>query len=234
MDERVYKIGELAEVTGITPRTIRYYTSEGLLPSPDARGAHALYGAEHLRRLRLIGRLKESYLPLGEIKATLDSLGPDQIAALLVQLDQAVQPTSASDYISHVLAARPQRQSIAEPSAEYATNPDAFTDQQVVAAPSAALRAVDLPARPAPLSLGRAESAQPQPVQGEATGLLHRLLPRRRALHAERESLEEERWRRVSLAPGVELHIREPLLEKARERIERLVAQARELFANER
>jgi len=34
-----YTIGQLAELAGVTPRTIRYYTAEELLPRPDARGS---------------------------------------------------------------------------------------------------------------------------------------------------------------------------------------------------
>ena len=78
-----YTIGQLAELAGVTPRTIRYYTAEGLLPRPDARGQYALYGEEHLLRLQLIAQLKETYLPLGEIKARIENLDDAQIRALL-------------------------------------------------------------------------------------------------------------------------------------------------------
>ncbi len=76
--ETLYTIGELAEATGTTPRTIRYYTAEGLLPPPDTRGRYALYGQEHIDRLQLIARLKDAYLPLGEIKARMEQLSPQR------------------------------------------------------------------------------------------------------------------------------------------------------------
>jgi DNA-binding transcriptional MerR regulator len=56
-EETLYTISQLAEAAGVTPRTIRYYTAEGLLPRPDARGQYALYSQDHLLRLQLIGRL---------------------------------------------------------------------------------------------------------------------------------------------------------------------------------
>src|SRR3954470_2417771 len=104
-EETLYTIGQLAELAGVTPRTIRYYTAEGLLPRPDARGQYALYGAEHLLRLQLIGQLKENYLPFGEIKARIEHLDTEQIRALLdEQRDSPAPPTSAADYLAQVRA----------------------------------------------------------------------------------------------------------------------------------
>src|SRR5689334_19976786 len=102
-EEKLYTIGELADVAGVTPRTVRYYTTEGLLPSPDMRGRYALYGEEHLLRLQLIGRLKEAFLPLGEIKTRLDQLNMAQVRQLLAENRQEPkQPVaeSATDYVA--------------------------------------------------------------------------------------------------------------------------------------
>ena len=59
-EERRFRIGELAELTGTTPRTIRYYEEIGLL-DPETRepGAHRTYGEEDLDRLREVLRLRE-------------------------------------------------------------------------------------------------------------------------------------------------------------------------------
>ena len=42
---RLLRIGEVAELTGTTPRTIRYYEEIGLLPRPPSAqaGRHRLY-----------------------------------------------------------------------------------------------------------------------------------------------------------------------------------------------
>ena len=55
------RIGELAKLTGTTPRTIRYYEEIGLLPAAAKReaGTHRTYGPEHLERMREILRLKD-------------------------------------------------------------------------------------------------------------------------------------------------------------------------------
>jgi DNA-binding transcriptional MerR regulator len=62
---------ELAEATGVPPRTIRYYQAEKLLQKPerdrdDARVAR--YGPEHVERLRLVGELRDRGLKLPAIR----------------------------------------------------------------------------------------------------------------------------------------------------------------------
>lgn len=58
---RTLRIGEVAELTGVTPRTIRYYEEIGLLGSEAERvqGKHRVYTEADVERLREIVRLKE-------------------------------------------------------------------------------------------------------------------------------------------------------------------------------
>jgi DNA-binding transcriptional MerR regulator len=58
---RTLRIGEVAELTGVTPRTIRYYEEIGLLGSEGDRpqGKHRVYTEADVERLREIVRLKE-------------------------------------------------------------------------------------------------------------------------------------------------------------------------------
>ena len=54
------RIGELAELTGTTPRTIRYYEEIGLLEGGDrAQGKHRLYTDEDVERVNEIVRLRD-------------------------------------------------------------------------------------------------------------------------------------------------------------------------------
>jgi MerR family transcriptional regulator, repressor of the yfmOP operon len=59
--ERRLRIGELAELTGTTPRTIRYYEEIGLLPASEDReqGKRRLYGEADVERLRELIRLRD-------------------------------------------------------------------------------------------------------------------------------------------------------------------------------
>lgn len=73
-------VDELAERTGMTVRTIRYYQSEGLLPPPGRNGREARYGSAHLDRLHLIADLQGRGLRLSAI-ADLLRRGDDPDAA---------------------------------------------------------------------------------------------------------------------------------------------------------
>lgn len=61
------KIDELASAAGVPVRTVRYYLARGVLPAPEFRGPHTVYGPEYLARLRAIQKLQEDYLPLDAI-----------------------------------------------------------------------------------------------------------------------------------------------------------------------
>jgi DNA-binding transcriptional MerR regulator len=59
-DDRPLRIGQVASLTGTTPRTIRYYEEIGLLPAAPERlpGAHRVYLEADVERLREVLRLK--------------------------------------------------------------------------------------------------------------------------------------------------------------------------------
>src|SRR5262250_567509 len=74
-DERRYGIEELAELGGVTRRTVRYYVQRGLLPTPLGTGRGPHYTPAHLQRLIHIRKLQETGVPLAEIVVQLDG-GP--------------------------------------------------------------------------------------------------------------------------------------------------------------
>jgi DNA-binding transcriptional MerR regulator len=103
-----YSLTELADLAGVTPRTVRYYMSQGLLPSPGASGPRAKYDDTHLGRLRLVRKLQREHLPLAEIRQRLAGLDDTAIATLADAPAAASDPQdSALDYIRRVLGPRP-------------------------------------------------------------------------------------------------------------------------------
>jgi DNA-binding transcriptional MerR regulator len=94
---------ELSDKTRVSPRTIRYYIQQGLLPAPDARGPGAHYGAEHVDRLKLIRKLQQEHLPLSEIRKRLENLRPEEIKRL-IEMPLEVTKDSARDYVHRVLS----------------------------------------------------------------------------------------------------------------------------------
>jgi DNA-binding transcriptional MerR regulator len=108
MPDGTYSLGDLCGLAGVTPRTVRYYISQGLLRSPGTSGPGARYDDGHLSRLRLVRRLQREHLPLAEIRARLAALTDDEAIA------QAEGPTpapadSALDYVRAVLGGRTPR-----------------------------------------------------------------------------------------------------------------------------
>ncbi|KAA5832809.1 MerR family transcriptional regulator [Saccharopolyspora hirsuta] len=77
-------IDELAARAGVTVRTVRFYSSRGLLPPPRLRGRLGLYGGDHLARLDLIRELQALGFTLSAIERHLARLpedaSPDELA----------------------------------------------------------------------------------------------------------------------------------------------------------
>ncbi len=67
------RIGDLTERAEVTPRTVRYYESIGLLPPGEREGnGQHYYTEETLARLRKIDQLKKLGLSLDEIRDVID------------------------------------------------------------------------------------------------------------------------------------------------------------------
>ena len=105
--EQLFKIGELAKQTGLSKRTIDYYTKLGLLPvAQTAASGYRYYDSHSIELIHHIERLKAVHLPLEEIKQylcenstiqgieeklrrlemELASLKPDQLHVVMQQL----------------------------------------------------------------------------------------------------------------------------------------------------
>jgi Ca-activated chloride channel family protein len=117
-DQSNLSIEELAEQARVSPRTVRYYISEGLLPGPGARGKLASYGDNHLARLLLIRRLLDQGMPLAEVKRVTGTLSATEVRGLLREeheraatLERAAETSSPREYVSELLRqARARRQ----------------------------------------------------------------------------------------------------------------------------
>lgn len=90
--ERMLRMGELAEASGVSAATIKHYLREGLLPEPVKTSRNmAYYPAEFVERIRLIKQLQEErYMPLRVIKDLLDE-DPDRARALIELGDRLLE-----------------------------------------------------------------------------------------------------------------------------------------------
>ena len=74
-EPRVLRIGELAERTGVTPRTIRYYEEIGLLACGERRkGSHRTYDEADVERVLELTQLRDLLnLSLDELKQLVEA-----------------------------------------------------------------------------------------------------------------------------------------------------------------
>ncbi|MDQ7824543.1 MAG: MerR family transcriptional regulator [Candidatus Eremiobacteraeota bacterium] len=70
-------------------RTIRYYTTLGLLDRPSQSGRHAHYGKRHVLQLMAVKALQALALPLSRIQEKLYGLSNDELEAMLTAVEEA-------------------------------------------------------------------------------------------------------------------------------------------------
>src|SRR5919197_3676006 len=91
MYEKHWNIGELANATGLTVRTLHHYDEIGLLvPSERTQAGHRLYGEDDVRRLYEIRALRDLGLPLREIPAALEADPRDVLERHLRRIEEDV------------------------------------------------------------------------------------------------------------------------------------------------
>jgi DNA-binding transcriptional MerR regulator len=203
MPDDPYSLADLARLADVTPRTVRYYVAQGLLPSPEPAGPATRYGEAHLARLRLIRRLQRDHLPLAEIRARLASMTDDEIAAGAAPDVEPEDPGNALDFVHQLMAESGVRSSLAGPAvaelrAPYRSSPIKHTEVLPAAKP--------IPP-PGPLEMDRVAARTSQP--------------------------DRSTWERLVITPDVELHVRRPLDRHTNKRVDQLERIARELLRDD-
>lgn len=107
--EPTLTVDELAARAGVTVRTVRFYSSRGLLPPPViGRRRVGRYSQEHLARLALIEELQHQGMTLAAIERRLGQL-PADIGAHELALQRAVVASWAPDAVETVTRAELER-----------------------------------------------------------------------------------------------------------------------------
>lgn len=92
-----YQLLEADYDTRVSPipdaRTIRYYSTLGLLDRPRMEGRQARYGKRHLLQLLAIKALQGRGYPLAEIQTQLYGRADSELESLLVSLSQGKKET---------------------------------------------------------------------------------------------------------------------------------------------
>lgn len=74
-----FTIDELANVSQVPSRTIRFYQSKGVLPRPEIRGRVAYYGKAHKARLELIASLQDRGLRIEAIRELVSRIDKGEV-----------------------------------------------------------------------------------------------------------------------------------------------------------
>lgn len=80
-DRPLYPMSVAAELTGLTPRQIRYYDQRGLVSPHRTPGGHRLFSGRDLERLLAVKRLLGQGYTLREIRRLMEEPGRDGPAA---------------------------------------------------------------------------------------------------------------------------------------------------------
>lgn len=114
--KEAWKVGEVAELTGLTVRTLRYYDQIGLFsPSRQTASGHRQYTKEDLERLQPILSLKQLGLSLKEIQSTLNHEKKETAVSIIqaqikrVQHEISVSQRLLEELETALLAARHHR-----------------------------------------------------------------------------------------------------------------------------
>jgi len=233
--ETRYSLAELARVTGVTPRTVRYYIAQGLLPGANETGPGASYDGRHLARLRLIRELQRQHLPLAEIRSRLAGLADADVAELLAaQAPRAEEPAgSALDYIRGLLGTPREK---------------APSNLMRVDTSGRARASASVPATRARLMRARASETEvvsdavPPPSPAIVVGAVTDLgdwspddaPPSAADEPAKPPAATRSQWDRIALTDDIELHVRRPLSRLDSKRVERLITIARQVLGEEK
>ncbi|MCM1566195.1 MAG: MerR family transcriptional regulator [Dehalobacter sp.] len=79
--EKLYRMKEITQYTGVSKSSVLYYVSLGLLPEPTKKSKNmAYYPALYLQIIPVIRYLQENmHLPLGVIKGVIDGIGFERV-----------------------------------------------------------------------------------------------------------------------------------------------------------
>ncbi|MEU3840760.1 MerR family transcriptional regulator [Streptomyces sp. NPDC028635] len=105
----LFTIGALARATGLTVRTIRYWSDEGVLtPVTRSSGGYRLYDAESAARLELIRTLRELGLGLDDVRTVLagERTVAEVAAAHVAALDAQIRSLKVTRAVLSTVARR--------------------------------------------------------------------------------------------------------------------------------
>jgi DNA-binding transcriptional MerR regulator len=174
-----------------------------LLPPPVAAGPRSYYSEIHLQRLRLIGFMKDAFLPLREIRRRLQELGDDEIEDAIAEFNAERGEENG------------QLQLDRQPETRYEIRESAIPQTP------------ELPREPLEPQTWPFIASQPNadPVRQEPAWRLPR--PIKSARHEPHNSTV---WRKLEIGESAEFLIEERLYQRRKEQVDALVVWAQRIL----
>jgi len=201
MNNKYYNISELEEITGLTRRTIHYYTKEKLIPPPDGIRGGAKYNNEHLLRLLLIKEMQKSHLKLSGIREALDAMKIKEMEILYKKAQTSKISSWDKDSIENWIINNSKQESGNSRSSYQSKQPEKITESRNYSL----------------LNLGKNAKKQ---KQIKNTNYLKDL---------KRTATSDASWERFNVLDGVEINIRQDIMRKYGSIIEGWVAYLKKL-----
>jgi DNA-binding transcriptional MerR regulator len=102
-DDTTYSIGELAELTGVSRRTVRYYVQRGLIDPPLGRGRGDHYAEDHVRQILRVRRLQLEGVPLDGMRVRDE---PERAGGSSTARPKGLPPAAAPEPLPRTLVVR--------------------------------------------------------------------------------------------------------------------------------
>jgi len=197
-----WTLEDLATISGLTLRTLRFYMQEGLLQGPDTHGKNARYSQQHVDQLELIQRLKNLRLPLQEIRQLINTMTPEEVSKIRHYQD-----------ILHSALQQPGM-IVKEINSSYGTDSSALDYIHTLEQDWSNLQKISN-------SPGKKQRIQPSHAPSPS-GVSNEI--------SDPTSSPQETWNKIIIDDGLELHIRQPQGLDKQAKIARLVEYGRNLI----
>jgi MerR family copper efflux transcriptional regulator len=86
----IWRIGHVAKLSGLSSRTIDYYTQHGLLEFERSSSNYRLYPESVLQTLERIKLLKKQRMSIAEIKDAIQTPNDDAIEPIIVEVQDEI------------------------------------------------------------------------------------------------------------------------------------------------
>lgn len=198
-------INELSKMANVTVRTIRFYTDEGVLDEPAGRDRYARYTRRHFLQLNTARALKERFYPLRVIRDKMASMSDSELEQLGGPVPAHIEArfTEAQSVLSEPprieMRSAALLAEISQPLLQHNIAPMTYRQEPDVILNQYQQLIENTDLYTAPIEPQAPRSPQ---VLGEV-------------------------WHRISVAPGIELHVREDALVESAGEIRRVKASFR-------